>query len=443
MEPPGAFEEESAGRRHRRVVAEDVGQGRAIGARRMRPLERLVELLRVAQQDETVGGAGPWRRRWRARSGPPRRRTGRRPRRPSSAEAHSHDVPAARLARPPSSRARTSAASFARVTRGSSRTCSHARRAGPGGRRPPGSPGCGGEDRLSRLPMTLWLVPVIPTRRPAASSVQIIRAPVHVLPEPGGPWMARVVLSRSRASRRAASRSGSSAAEAARRATGPPEAAGRTAGRDRARFGPSASMPWSATHVPSSNSDAWWSVVRNQSSGTIARGCGSATVRRRSTVRLAASTTAFSPTFQEKGRVGRASLLVRRVVDVAATEVEVLLREAVPPGLLPVLLVVHRADRLEQADRSVFLDELLGRQVHAGGRTPTTSTCPRGGASRGAARAARSPAARRPLRRIGRDHVRPPGARRGPRPGPVPRSARPAARPRAARPRESRARSAA
>jgi hypothetical protein len=31
---------------------------------------------------------------------------------------------------------------------------------------------------VNRLPMTLWLVPVMPTRFPAASSEQIILAPV-------------------------------------------------------------------------------------------------------------------------------------------------------------------------------------------------------------------------------------------------------------------------
>ena len=55
--------------------------------------------------------------------------------------------------------------------------------------------------------MTLWLVLVIPTRLPADSSEQIIRAAVKVLPEPGGPWIARVVWSRASARRRAAARS--------------------------------------------------------------------------------------------------------------------------------------------------------------------------------------------------------------------------------------------
>ena len=60
--------------------------------------------------------------------------------------------------------------------------------------------------------MTLWLLAVMPTRLPAASSEQIIRAPLYVLPDPGGPWIGSTVRSSARASRRAASRSVSVAA---------------------------------------------------------------------------------------------------------------------------------------------------------------------------------------------------------------------------------------
>ena len=41
----------------------------------------------------------------------------------------------------------------------------------------------------SRLAIALCEVAATPTRLPAASSSQISRAPVQVLPEPGGPWM--------------------------------------------------------------------------------------------------------------------------------------------------------------------------------------------------------------------------------------------------------------
>ena len=87
-----------------------------------------------------------------------------------------------------------------------------------------------------RLPMTLWLVPVIPTRLPAASSVTTIRAPLYVLPAPGGPWIGRTVRSSEMASRRAASSSVSAGSRRAAPAAGPPagaahqEVAGRPVG---------------------------------------------------------------------------------------------------------------------------------------------------------------------------------------------------------------------
>ena len=43
----------------------------------------------------------------------------------------------------------------------------------------------------SRLWIALWLVAATPTRRPRRISSVISRAPVHVLPVPGGPWMKR------------------------------------------------------------------------------------------------------------------------------------------------------------------------------------------------------------------------------------------------------------
>ena len=39
--------------------------------------------------------------------------------------------------------------------------------------------------------MALWLVAATPTRLPAAISETMSRAPVYVLPDPGGPWMNR------------------------------------------------------------------------------------------------------------------------------------------------------------------------------------------------------------------------------------------------------------
>jgi len=43
----------------------------------------------------------------------------------------------------------------------------------------------------SRLWIALWLWAAIPTRRPLASRCTTIRAPVQVLPVPGGPWRNR------------------------------------------------------------------------------------------------------------------------------------------------------------------------------------------------------------------------------------------------------------
>ena len=52
--------------------------------------------------------------------------------------------------------------------------------------------------------MTLWLTAVIPTFFPAFTNSQIMRAPVKVLPAPGGPWMGSTELSNARPTRQAA-----------------------------------------------------------------------------------------------------------------------------------------------------------------------------------------------------------------------------------------------
>ena len=62
------------------------------------------------------------------------------------------------------------------------------RTAAPGRRRP-------GEPPRERVAIALCPGPITPTRFPWATSAQIIRAPVYVLPEPGGPWIARTVSS--------------------------------------------------------------------------------------------------------------------------------------------------------------------------------------------------------------------------------------------------------
>ena len=52
--------------------------------------------------------------------------------------------------------------------------------------------------------MTLWLLAVMPTFLPACTSSTIISAPIVLLPEPGGPWIGRVVWSSFVTTRRAA-----------------------------------------------------------------------------------------------------------------------------------------------------------------------------------------------------------------------------------------------
>ena len=75
----------------------------------------------------------------------------------------------------------------------------------------------------SRLPITAWLCAVMPTRLPACTSSTISSAPLVVLPEPGGPWMARYDVSngpahrdrrRVRSNRSSAARYGPGACEA-------------------------------------------------------------------------------------------------------------------------------------------------------------------------------------------------------------------------------------
>ncbi len=56
----------------------------------------------------------------------------------------------------------------------------------------------------SRLWIALWLVAVTPTRRPRRMRSMMSRAPVHVLPVPGGPWMNEIArVERGRAPRAA------------------------------------------------------------------------------------------------------------------------------------------------------------------------------------------------------------------------------------------------
>ena len=155
-----------------------------------------------------------------------------------------------------------------------------------------------------------------------------------------------------------------------------------------ARTGPVAWMPWSATHSPSSTS-ARLMVLRADPVRAARSPADAArpTTRFRSTV-VPPDRLRLRPDQPFERRVVRARLLVGRVVHLAPAEVVVLVREAVAPGLLALPLVVDRPERFEEADRVVLVDELFGRQLHQRGGSPTTSTCPRGGASRAAGRAA-------------------------------------------------------
>ena len=94
-----------------------------------------------------------------------------------------------------------------------------------------------------KLRMTLWLGPVMPTFWPARTSAHTTRAPVWVLPVPGGPWIGSTLSSRSRASRLAESRV-VSPARASSRAGPERRRGGRFRRRSRAaRNRPGASMP--------------------------------------------------------------------------------------------------------------------------------------------------------------------------------------------------------
>ena len=199
MEAPGVLEEEAQRRRHRRRVAEDVRKGRRGrppadaypgAAGRAVAGRRGGRGCRVARADRD--------RRWRARSGRPRPRTGRR-RLASSRRRPEPEVPAARLARPSSRRAGRRIASLPRVT---PRVVEDLRP-----RRPSG-PAATVDSSTSPRPRTRQSAgcrspcgssPVIPTRLPAASSEQIIRAAGERLARSRGVPGSRASCGRARA----------------------------------------------------------------------------------------------------------------------------------------------------------------------------------------------------------------------------------------------------
>ena len=169
------------------VVADQVLQHRCLAPARVRALEHLGELLRVADEDD-VARAGAHRervgerdlaglvdeqvverrcRRSSRRRATPCRRRRRRRCRPSASVTFS-------MCRRPRTR-----------TRGCRRSPSSAR--GSRARAPPAA----SSTASSRLWIALWLVEATPTVLPASIRSAISRPDVHVLPDPGGPWMTR------------------------------------------------------------------------------------------------------------------------------------------------------------------------------------------------------------------------------------------------------------
>ncbi len=255
MQPPGPLQEQA----ERRQGWSGGSPSRCCKRRRlrpgrMRPLDGLLQLLRVAQQHDRLGRARRWPGCWPARSGRPHPRTARRPSRRAPGS------PTARRCRQPTS------TSPVREGRGESGVVivGGRVRAGRGRLSDPASGRCAparsafraAADRpsSSRLPMTLWLLAVTPTAcRPRDQLARSCRAPVYVLPEPGGPWMAqhRVVDGQPMRDRGIERR----LAVAAQWRVDVPGRRGvrRRSSRSRAaRRGPGASMPCSATQLPSS-----------------------------------------------------------------------------------------------------------------------------------------------------------------------------------------------
>ena len=254
VQPPGLLEEQAALRRHRRVARR--GGARAPTGRRR-------------------AGALPWSG-WSSCCGSPSRTRSRRGRRDRDDVGERHlarlvdeqhvDRRRHLVARPEPRRAADDVHLAAR--RGAARhrrcrrdTCAGVRRtcllrspaSGRSGRSTPARRAPPAATLSSRLPMTLWLLAVTPTRLPGGHQVDDHLAPrACVLPGPGGPWMARQSPSSVPDGRRAASpielsplaASGSPAAWPSRGGS-PQEQLARRRGS-----GPAPSMPCSATHSP-------------------------------------------------------------------------------------------------------------------------------------------------------------------------------------------------
>ena len=389
MEPPGRLEEQARGpaaswRRRR-------GRGRARSGRRRAGgcPQRLVELLRVAEQHEARRGAGRSRRRWPARSGRPRRRTGRRPRLDHLRRCPQPRGPGGEVGRPSASRAPDVRVVLARDDPLVVEHLVLRRRAG----RPD-------VDALlasaalstapSRLPMTLWLVPVMPTRSPAASERRRSSGRrCRSCRSRAGPGSASVVWSSATAEPASGVEVGLAVAPE-RGARRWPARGARPSSRSRAgAVGPVGVDP--VLGDPLAELDERGLVV-----------VGADPVERHDRARVRAVAAALevdgraAPDRRDDladlpRRTGcrPAGLLSwRRVVRPARARGRSPGREPVAPELLPVPRS-RRPGRPARAGRSGRPRRRAARASGpSAGGTPTTSTCPRGGASRGAARAA-------------------------------------------------------
>ena len=236
-----------------------------------------------------------------------------------SSRAHSHAVPPARFASPVASASATASFLPAWMMRSSGqlslafafwipRTVAGAASAdGPLGT-------FARQTAPSRLETTLWLLAVTPTRFPSASRSRIIRAPVYVLPLPGGPCTGSTERSSPGAIRRTASSGASPSATRLDSAGGivavsppsdsvPRRVAGRTRGGTRrnrsiaARRGLSGAKRLDTTSCASRSRLSCNTLLLTASSGTSAAGWGTGDFRPRfrSIVRAASSSASTVP----------------------------------------------------------------------------------------------------------------------------------------------------
>ena len=172
------------------------------------------------------------------------------------ADAHSHVVPAARFARRSSSRARTSSVSLPWATASWMTMRSFSPRWTARTSTP--SSAAAASTAESRLPMTLWLVAVIPTRLSGGQQgADHPRARVRLARSRVGPGSPACVWSRARARRRAAVEVGLAiAGRADHRAPDRTAAAGAGAGRGPPGTAPAPRCRGRPTHSPISMSAA-------------------------------------------------------------------------------------------------------------------------------------------------------------------------------------------